>query len=79
MDDDDRPGPLDPDDDGAPPTQSGGGVMIGPILGVAIGYVVFQLLPGDTPLLLGLAIALVVIALTTYVSIEISRRRARRR
>ena len=53
--------------------------MIGPILGVAIGYVVFQLLPGDTPLLLGLAIALVVIAVTTYITIEISRRRARRR
>jgi hypothetical protein len=79
MDDDDRPGPLDPDDQGSRPAQPGGGVVIGPILGVAIGYVVFQLLPGDTPLLLGLAIALVVIALTTYVSIEISRRRARRR
>jgi hypothetical protein len=79
MNDDERPGPLDPEDEGGPPTQSGGGVVIGPILGVAIGYVVFQLLPGDTPLLVGLAIALVVIALTTYVSIEISRRRARRR
>jgi hypothetical protein len=77
MDDDQRPGPLEPDGQGGPKASPGGSIMVGPILGVVIGYVVFHLLPGDTPLLLGLAIALVVIALTTYVTIEITRRRRR--
>ena len=53
--------------------------MIGPILGVIIGYITFQLLPEDTPILLGLAIAVFVIALVIYVTIEVGRRRTRRR
>ena len=53
--------------------------MIGPILGVIIGYVTFQLLPDDVPLVLGLFIALVVIVIVIYATIEIGRRRARRR
>lgn len=52
--------------------------MIGPVLGVIIGYIVFQLLPEDTSIFVGLGIALVVIAVTTYITLEISRRRARR-
>lgn len=78
-DDEQRPGPLDPDDD--PPTTGpdSGPLMIGPILGVIIGYITFQLLPEDTPILLGLAIAVFVIALVIYVTIEVGRRRTRRR
>jgi uncharacterized membrane protein YgaE (UPF0421/DUF939 family) len=75
--DEERPGPLDPDDEPSP-TQPGGAILIGPVLGVIIGYVVFQLLPEDTSIFVGLGIALVVITLTTYITLEISRRRARR-
>ncbi len=75
--DEELPGPLDPDDEPSP-TQPGGAILIGPVLGVIIGYVVFQLLPEDTSIFVGLGIALVVITLTTYITIEISRRRARR-
>ena len=75
--DEDLPGPLDPDDEPSP-AQPGGAILIGPVLGVIIGYVVFQLLPEDTSIFVGLGIALVVITLTTYITIEISRRRARR-
>jgi hypothetical protein len=73
---DDLPGPLDPDDEPSP--QPGGAIMIGPVLGVIIGYIVFQLLPEDMSIFVGLGIALVVIAVTTYITLEISRRRARR-
>ena len=51
--------------------------MIGPVLGVIIGYITFQLLPEDTPILLGLVIA-VVITLVIYITIEVGRRRTRR-
>jgi hypothetical protein len=71
------PGPVGPEDDASSSPPSGS-VMIGPFLGVIIGFLVFRLLPEDTPILLGLAIALVAIAATTYASIEISRRRAKR-
>ena len=73
--DPDRPGPLG-DDPGA--GQPGGVTLIGPLLGVMIGYVVFQLLPDDIHILVALGIVLVAIALTTYVTLEITRRRARR-
>ena len=76
MDDrDDRPDPLDPDE-GRGPSQTG--VIVGPFLGVIIGYVVFRLMPAGTSLVVALAVALVVIALVTYVSLEIGRRRNRR-
>jgi uncharacterized membrane protein YfcA len=76
-DHDDRPGPLDPDGDGPSPAPSGN-VVIGPILGVVIGYITFQLLPDDTSIWLAFGIVLVVIAVVTYAAIEISRRRSRR-
>jgi hypothetical protein len=53
--------------------------LVGPVLGVMIGFVIFRLLPGDTSIWLGLLIALVAIAVTTFASIEISRRRRARR
>ena len=71
--DEELPGPLDPDDEPSP-TQPGGAILTVPVLGVIIGYVVFQLLPEDTSILVGLGIALVVITLTTYITLEISRR-----
>ena len=77
-DDDQTPGPLDPDE-APPPSSDPGPLMIGPILGVIIGYITFQLLPEDTPTLLALPIVLVVIALVIYATIEVGRRRARRR
>ena len=73
--DPDRPGPLEDD---PVPGQPGGVTLIGPLLGVMIGYVVFQLLPDDFHILVALGIALVAIALTTYVTLEVTRRRARR-
>jgi hypothetical protein len=78
-DDEQRPGPLDPDDDAPTPASDPGPLMIGPILGVIIGYITFQLLPEDTPMLLGLVIAVFVIALVIYITIEVGRRRTRRR
>ncbi len=78
-DEEPRPGPLEPDDDRSSPAPDTGPLMIGPILGVIIGYVTFQLLPDDVPLVLGLFIALVVIVIVIYATIEIGRRRARRR
>jgi hypothetical protein len=83
MDDDLEPIPhddetADPDggDDDASPAPV---PLIGPILGVMIGFVIFKLLPGSTSIWVGLLIALVAIAVTTFASIEISRRRRARR
>jgi hypothetical protein len=78
MADDERPETTGPDEEGPPSTPDSGPLMIGPILGVIIGYVTFRLLPDDTPILLGFLIVLIVIALVIYATIEIGRRRSRR-
>ena len=78
MADDERPDTTDSNEGAPPSTPDSGPLMIGPILGVIIGYVTFRLLPDDTPILLGLLIALIVIVLVIYVTIEIGRRRSRR-
>jgi hypothetical protein len=85
MDDDREPleehrAPADGDAE-EPPEASGPDPvpLVGPVLGVMIGFLIFRLLPGDTSIWLGLLIALVAIAVTTFASIEISRRRRARR
>jgi hypothetical protein len=80
--DDDRDPSGDEDRSDQPSTEASGPdpvPVIGPVLGVMIGFVIFRLLPGDTSIWVGLVIALVAIAVTTYVSIEIGRRRRARR
>jgi hypothetical protein len=80
MDDDRDPaGAEDPDDPSHEPSGPDPVPVIGPVLGVMIGFVIFRLLPGDTSIWIGLLIALVAIAVTTFASIEIGRRRRARR
>lgn len=76
---------LTPDDEhptedpgpGATPQQSGG-ALIGPAFGILLGYLVMKLLPSSTSFVLRLLIAVAVIAVVTYATLEITRRRAKR-
>lgn len=68
--------PNQPDD--APSSNADSAVLIGPVLGVMLGLVVFKLLPSGTSIWVGLAIVLVVVAVATYLGVEVGRRRQRR-
>jgi hypothetical protein len=55
-----------------------GGALIGPAFGILLGYLVIRLLPSGTALIVRLLVSLVVIAVVTYITLEITRRRAKR-
>ncbi|MGZ5351022.1 MAG: hypothetical protein ACXWZU_12615 [Actinomycetota bacterium] len=75
---DDRPGGSTPEDPGpSRPPEPPGAALIGPAFGI-FGFLVLRLLPSSTAFWLRVLIAVVVIAVVTYGTLEITRWRARR-
>ncbi|MGZ8619048.1 MAG: hypothetical protein ACXWYE_04020 [Actinomycetota bacterium] len=76
---DDRPGGSTPEDPGpSRPPEPPGAALIGPAFGILLGFLVLRLLPSSTAFWLRVLIAVVVIAVVTYATLEITRWRARR-
>lgn len=67
-----------PADGSDPPAPEPGGALIGPGLGVVLGFIVLKLLPDGTAFILQLLAVVVVIAFVTYATLEITRRRSKR-
>lgn len=65
--------PTQPDPDPEAPSVP----LVGPTLGAMLGLLIFSFLPEGTSLVAGSLLVLVVVALSTYVSIEVARRRHR--
>jgi hypothetical protein len=67
------------EDRGAEPTpEPSGGALIGPAFGVVLGFLVLKLLPSTTSFALRALVAIAVVAVVTFVTLEITRRRAKR-
>jgi hypothetical protein len=76
---DDRPDDPTPEDpDPSTPPEAPGAALIGPAFGILLGFLVLKLLPGGTAFWLRALIAVVVIAVVTYATLEFTRWRARR-
>jgi hypothetical protein len=76
---DDRPDEPTPGDPGpSRPPEPSGAALIGPAFGILLGFLVLKLLPSSTAFWLRVLIAVVVIAVVTYATLEITRWRAKR-
>jgi len=75
---DDRPGEPTPEDPPSRPPEPPGAALIGPAFGILLGFLVLKLLPSSTAFWLRVLIAVVVIAVVTYATLEFTRWRSKR-